>query len=992
MLGPLILLDADGGRLPQPSAAKERAILALLALRASQTVRVPELIHSVWGDDPPRTAVKAAQTYVSALRRILPAGIVKTVGDGYLLDIAPDRVDAHNFEVLASRGRERLAAGDPFSAVASFREALELFRGDPLPDLSAQPVGAAEATRLLELRRDVEECLVEGRLELGEHFELVGDLEAAVALEPLRERRWEHLMLALYRSGRQADALRAYQRLRETLAEQLGIEPSTTLQGLERAMLLQNPGLGTPPSALETKTFADPASPRNGSQPVPTDQFPQSMAVSAAVALPRPRSSFIGREGLLTDLLDVIRTQRLVTLTGVGGAGKTRLAIEAALRESWRRGDGVFFVDLATIADPDLLAATIAAAVRLQGEPTDLEVMLINYLAVRQCLVILDNCEHLIEACAELTDRLLTSCPSLTVLATSREPLRIDGEHTIAVPPLSTDGLASEAVALFLARARAVRSNFNVDTIGLECIAGICQRLDGIPLAIELAASRIGHMTIDDIAARLDDRFQLLAGLGQHRPARQATLEAAIGWSWELLSDQERALLRALAVFVGTFDLSSVEAVCGIRPVIDPIGSLVGKSLVVLADDIGHSRYRLMETVRLYALRQLVASGEESSCRDAHRDWYLTQLESHSLDTLNDYEVTGAGIREFPNYRAALDWSVHRGRKDLFARMVIAGALMWEMSPSLIDETARLLHAVIDDPDQPAAYRANATALMADLSMVRMDVAAMNQYAETAVDSAAPPFRALALVALLRTEEAAEVAEAAGLPIYARTCRSWTAATLIAFDPAAALRAFDAIRELDDPAPRSWNRLWYLIGSVLTRLALDDAEGALADARSLEQVESGNEVWGGSFWRYGSILRCMALAHLGRSDEARTVLAKVAAAVVRDHFPAVAHDCLTALAYITSCEGNRGEAARLLQPVALDGQLRMFPMYFFVARFISTLTVQPDGQGPALPTVQAFFEHATAGTTGDPGAAARIDQELSNFIIATTDNGRTDPT
>jgi hypothetical protein len=456
-------------------------------------------------------------------------------------------------------------------------------------------------------------------------------------------------------------------------------------------------------------------------------------------------------------------------------------------------------------------------------------------------------------------------------------------------------------------------------------------------------------------------------------------------WSWDLLDRQERALLRGLAVFAGSFDLASAEAVCDLGPVIDTLGSLVAKSLVSLDTSAGPGRYRLLETVRLYALDQLVAAGEVVSRREAHRDWYLGLLEANTLDTMTDFEVVGAGIAEFPNYSAALDWSQSQGRMDLFARLVIAGAQMWQMSPSLIEETARLLRVVIDDPIQPAEYRANASALMSDLCTVSADVEGMRRYGERALEHASPPFRAIALLSLIRPDEAVEVAEAADIPLYARTFQVWAAAPLIAFDPLSAVRTFDELRALPDPSKRSWGRMWCLIGSVLARLAADDGMGAVADAIALEEVDQGNERWGGSFWLYGSILHVLALAHVGRYGQARTLLREVSTTVLSENYPVMSNDCAVALAYIASREGDQGEAARLLAPVVTDARFTMYPMYFFVGRFQANLTEQLAGDESALPNVESFLERANAGT-GDPESKARIEHELTRFVL--TAHGR----
>jgi predicted ATPase/class 3 adenylate cyclase len=729
------------------------------------------------------------------------------------------------------------------------------------------------------------------------------------------------------------------------------------------------------------KDFDEPVELLQVLHPELADRFPPLRTASSVLEIPRARTSFVGREAPLASVLKMLADQRLVTLTGVGGAGKTRLALEAATRDEWRYRDGVSFVDLAPVADPSLVMAAIATSVRVQGEPADVEAMVLGYLADRQCLIILDNCEHLIDACAEAADKLLSGCRFVSILATSREALQVEGEHTFRVPSLDADGPGAEAVELFVARAEAVSSDLALDEAGLERVAAICRRLDGIPLAIELAASRLAHVSLDELGLRLDERFALLVGGGRRRVQRQATLQATMDWSWDLLGDQERAVLGALAVFAGPFDLVAAEAVCGVRPVIEPIASLVAKSLISLVDWDAGGRYRLLETVRLYALDRLVESGEVTARRDAHRDWYLARLEATDLDTLTDLAVVGDAILDFPNYRAALDWSTEQGRTDLFARMVLGGAQMWEMSPALIEETARLLHLIIDNPAQPAEYRANASALMSDLCTVTVDLPAMTRYAEAALEDASPPFRAMALMGLMRLDEAAETAEAAGLPLFARTCRSWAAATLIGNDPAAALRALDALRSLPDPAARSWNQRWCLIGSALARLALDDGVGALADACTLEDVERGNEAWGGSMWLYGSILHAMALGHTSRRQEARAVLRQVSEASLRDHYPVVAHDCLAALAYLASRDGDWLEAARLLEPVVSDARIRMFPMYFFVARLLADITRQLDGADAPLPSVTAFYEHAISGIPADPEAAARIERELTRFVL-----------
>lgn len=401
--------------------------------------------------------------------------------------------------------------------------------------------------------------------------------------------------------------------------------------------------------------------------------------------LPDPRTSFVGREDEVAALGERLRELRLVTLTGVGGAGKTRLALEVARRSLDEFSDGVFFADLSPLTDGTAVMNAVAEALGMPpargpagGAAASVEANVIGFLRQRHVLLILDNCEHLLDECAELVDRLLADAPRLAVLATSREALALEGEHIWQVRslalPTQSDDVDAEAMRLLLDRIRAVKSDFELSDDHVTALAEICQRLDGIPLAIELAAARAAHLSPREIAERLDDRFKLLAGV-RRRTQRQQTLHATVDWSYDLLDGGEQAVLRRFAVFAGGFDLEAMEGVCleGVDEAgVDVIGSLVAKSLVIADEEAEYTRYRLLETIRLYAEEKLVQADEAEMLRTRHRDWYLAWLEGWRWDECLVGEATARMInREFDNIRVALDWCLDRGDFDLLRRMLL---------------------------------------------------------------------------------------------------------------------------------------------------------------------------------------------------------------------------------------------------------------------------------------------------------------------------------
>jgi predicted ATPase/DNA-binding SARP family transcriptional activator len=684
ILGPL---EVRNGAAPvRVPGAKERALLADLLVNAGRVVSADRLVEDLWGDDPPGNPANTLQGRVSALRRALGtdgSGRLVTSPPGYRLDAGPEQVDAARFERLVAEAETAAPAGPP-RAARLLEEALGLWRGPALAEFADQPWAQAEAARLEELRQAAREALVELRLDVGGHAGLVGELEGLVAAHPTRERLRGQLMVALYRSGRQADALRVYQETRATLAEELGIDPSPELQRLHQAILVQDPALdaaGRPPAGPPSN-------------------------------LPGRLTSLVGRDLELRELAKLVEEHRLVTVTGPGGAGKTSLAVELARQLASGFPDGVWLVELAGLADSTLLAEVVAAALGLVEEaggpdatppaPTE---RLAGFAADKVLLLVLDNCEHLVGACAELAQRLLRAGPAVRVLATSREVLGVPGEVVWPVPPLAVpevpgpDALVAaavtgsgpagvaegpealaryDAVRLFSERAAAADPGFALDAANAPVVAELCRRLDGLPLAIELAAARVRVLPPAEIAARLGDRFGLLAGGGRTVAARQRTLRATVDWSWELLEEREKVLFRRLAVFSGGWTVPAAEAVCAgdgleASDVLEGLFALVDRSLVVAAGG-DPARFRVLETLRAYGAERLAEAGEAGTVAARHTGWFLALAEEAATHH-SERRWLRLLDADYDNLRAVLDRAV--AGHDLDSALRVAGALGW---------------------------------------------------------------------------------------------------------------------------------------------------------------------------------------------------------------------------------------------------------------------------------------------------------------------------
>ena len=876
ILGPLELLD-DEGNLVAIGGRQERVLLATLLLEANRVVSADRLIEALWGDRPPPTAANALQGHVSRLRKVLvgvsgaESGLL-TEPPGYVLRTGQGELDSVHFEDLVGVTGPADGAAEVSARLAG---ALALWRGSVLAGLEIDPLGRTDVTRLEQLRLSTIERRVEADLTLGRHAQLVGELEGLVHVHPLREGLRAQLMLALYRSGRQADALAVYRDTHRVLKEELGIDPSPVLRGLELAILNQSSDLDLPPSPERTtvtdkrpsgtvsflfsdiegstrlwerapeamasalkrhdellrsaiegsggyvfKTAGDSfcaafstakeavqaasdaqraiavqswptkailrvrmalhtgeceerdgdyfgpvlnrlarlESVAHGGQVVLTrattdvvrDQLPVGVGLRALGThrlkdlgrpeevfqleiegleadfpslssldnpeflhnLPEQASSFVGRDDELVTLCGLCGDARIVTLTGPGGVGKTRLALQVAVELLDGSGHGVWFVDLAPIEDETVVALTVANALGVREERgRPVADSLVDFLRDRDVLVVLDNCEHVIDAIATLAEQIIKNCGQVALLATSREPLGLAGEHVYRVPSLSLPAIGegdpdrlseSEAVRLFVVRTNQHKPGFLLDVDNASMVGRLCHRLDGIPLAIELATARLRSMSLSDLEERLDQRFRILTGGFRTALPRQRTLQALVDWSYDLLSDSEQIVLCCLSVFAGGFELDAAEAVAtranvAQSEILDIVAALVDKSMIQLDEISGGSasfRYRLLETIRDYASAKLAERGEAdaTSVRESHRDYYLVlaEMAEPHFDGPSQIGWLDRVEREHDNLRAALLYCLSDPDPGPGLRLGTALASFWHYRGYGVEGAVRL--------------------------------------------------------------------------------------------------------------------------------------------------------------------------------------------------------------------------------------------------------------------------------------------------------------
>lgn len=684
---------------------RQQALLAHLLLAAGRTIPADRLIEELWAGEPPDGAGATIRSYVSRLRAILgdDATIIARAG-GYALDAPIDSVDLVRFERLAREGRDALVAEQYRDAAERLDRALELWSGPPLSPIAEDGELRAAADRLTELRLTAVEDRIEARLSLGSAAEHVDELERLLVDQPYRERLWRLLMLALYRAERQADALAAYQRAWARLRDDLGIEPGEELRALEAAIVRQ--------------------------------EVPRPRTAGAANRLPSAMTAFIGRDDELTTLERLLLGEgRLVTLTGIGGVGKTRLALEGARRTAGRWPDGLWFVDLSALTEGPLVGRAVASAVGVvEGSDASVVDRVAAHLGGTVALLVLDNCEHLRDAGADLARRLLTAAPRLRILATSREPLGVVGEVDLSVQPLATpvahedaSGIeSSDAVRLFLARAREARPGIGTDPATLEAAAAICRDLDGLPLAIELAAARVKAFSIAQVADRISDRFRFLVSWRRLAPDRHRTLKEAMDWSYDLLDVPEQALLRGLSVFAGGFTLQAVAAVCldgDEGAAVDRLGRLVDASLVIAEERSTAMRYRLLETVRQYAAEHLAAAGEEDALRSAHAAFFLAVAEATEPKLTGEHQAEAFGTLEIEhdNLRAALARLHASDDPELRLRLTTALSRFWYVRGYLAESRRWLERALEVVGDTPAPLRRRALTAAAAVALLQGD-------------------------------------------------------------------------------------------------------------------------------------------------------------------------------------------------------------------------------------------------------------------------------
>jgi predicted ATPase/DNA-binding SARP family transcriptional activator len=664
--------------------ARVRALVAALAVAAGRPVPVETLIDQVWAAEPPADAAGALQALVGRVRRALGRDAVTSEPGGYRLAAERDAVDLYEFERLVHEGNAALTCGDPQKAARALTRALALWRGPALADL---PGGAAAAARSEALHRTAQRLRIEAELALGRAADVLPALSEAVAAHPLDEAFRAQLIRALRAAGRTADALAAYEETRTVLADALGADPGPDLRALHAELLQPAPRADAQPGMQPGKQSGK----RQGN-------------------LRARLTSFVGREAEVRDIRRDVTVGRLVTLTGPGGSGKTRLAQEAAEAAAEGFPDGVWLAELAPLDDPAAIVHAVLSALGrreaqalatgpLRSEPYQDDPMerLLEYCGRRRLLLVLDNCEHVIDGAAALTAELLAACPRVTVLATSREPLGVPGEMVRPVEPLPPP----TAYRLFAERAASVRPGVapygdggddgdggdgNGDG-GHDAVAvrEICRRLDGLPLAIELAAARLRALSPRQIADRLDDRFRLLTSGSRTVLPRQQTLRAVVDWSWDLLAEPERTALCALSVFAGGCTLAAAEAVCG-PDALETVAQLVDKSLVVAdlvpapGDGSPLVRYRLLETIHEYAAERAAQQPQElaraARRHTAHyRDLARTaDPELRGADQLRWLDVLEA---ELDNVRAALHRTIEAGEEPDALAIVLAMGWFW---------------------------------------------------------------------------------------------------------------------------------------------------------------------------------------------------------------------------------------------------------------------------------------------------------------------------
>jgi predicted ATPase/DNA-binding SARP family transcriptional activator len=697
----------DGARQVATGGARQTTLLGFLLLHANQAVSTERIIDALWHEGDVTRARKSLQVAIARLRKSLEGSAagssLRTVSGGYMLTVGPDDLDADVFERWAQAGARALAEGRPGAAAEILRRALGLWRGPALADVAYETFAQEAIRRLEELRLVALEKRIAADLQLDADAPVTGELEALVAAHPRRERFAEALMLSLYRCGRQADALDVYQRVRAHLAGELGLEPGPGLRRAQAAILGHEAGFDAEPST--------------GGDVVAVKARAREPHVIAA-----PHTVTVGRETDLEQLRELVDDVdvRLVTLVGPGGVGKTRLALELARELTSEVPDGASVVFLAGVSAPEEVASAIALELGLGTTATEpVERALERHFAARDTLLVLDNLEHLLDATPLITS-ILAAAPSVTVVATSREPLRLRGERTVpvapvALPPPNATGLhcaivQAPAVALFLNAAAAVEPSFELTTDNSAAVVALCRRLDGLPLALELAAGRLKLLSPAEVLRRLDHDLSVLGHGPRDAPARHRTLQTTLQWSYDSLSEEEQTAFARLSVFAAGCELEAAEAVTGAA--LDVLHSLVDKNMVVAGRArYGASRFSMLETVRQFARERLAERGDDEDAVRRHFDYYLAMATSSrpGLERTAAPALVARVAAELDNVRLALRWGIAHGRAEDVLRLVLALQPYWCHRAEL--EGVRWLRRALAEDESVIAALVRARAL-----------------------------------------------------------------------------------------------------------------------------------------------------------------------------------------------------------------------------------------------------------------------------------------
>jgi predicted ATPase/DNA-binding SARP family transcriptional activator len=885
VLGPVaVTID---GRPVAGLQTKERALLASLALAAPDAVASSDLETALWGEDSPPTSTASLRAHVSHVRRSLGHEVICRDATGYRLAVDPDNVDAAHLEVLTRRGHRALERGDAHAALADFTEAESLWRGEPLTDLADTPERTAQVERLREVWQQAREGRLAALLEAGREPDALPELHHLCETEPVREQVVGLLMLALYRAGRQVDALRAYRRCRQRLGDEWGIDPSPDLQRLQWQILRQDPQLERQPP-------------------------------SPPVVAPAPISTFVGRSAQVEAVVSDAATHRIVTLHGPAGVGKSRLAMEVARRAHDHFPDGVWWVDLTVTRTGEEVCQAVAGALGVRASPPEpLEKTLAAHLRFRRLLLVPDNCEHVVHPLATLVLTLLQQAPGVNVLATSRTYLSISGEVRREIPPLSTPDvdddraaiLRSEAVELFQQRRGRLGDEGPDD---LDDVAALCRRLDGLPLAIELAAAQSQHSSVHDLAGHLVDGTRA-AEPTRAQTAHHATLVRAIDWGYAALPAEEQRLFEWLSVFPGDFDEAAVESVAGQacggqhRPAAALLADLVDSSLVAADSSTTGMRYRLLYVLREFAAARLAGRDEVAEATDTFAAHYRDVARQAAAPL--DGERPGQWLRlvqsEILNLTSALEYLSQSDRPgDALVLARVIGRLQWSESTDMAAELAHVRTAIeraeacepgtVDPVALARAWNEQITSayLVGDLTLALHAVSRTQALLQHVDDDAAQAvlhwhLGALHLLAtgdLARAEEMLRRGQDLAQRSGATTAQAWclshlsqlhSLACTVTNQTAAALAK---ATELADPADHQLQPHLRL-NRTLLHLARHDYDDCLTAGQDCAHYS--HRVGNSSIEQAGTAVAGSALVLAGRREEARPILLR-AASMARD--------------------------------------------------------------------------------------------------------------